>query len=418
MWFYVRNVLVPYQRADAAAHNRPRGNLSDLYPRWLGARELLLNHRDPYSPEVTREIQAEYYGRVLDPHRPEDPKDQQGFAYPVYVVFLLAPLARLPFPVVQACFRWLLVILTAASVLLWLRALGWRPTRTTVATLVILALGSFPAVLGIELQQLSLLVGAMIAGCAVLVACGHLVLAGALLALATIKPQLTLPLAAWLILWALSDWRKRASFIWGFALTMAALLAGAQYLLPGWIGRFRAAIAAYRQYTGGPGSLLDVLITPGVGSVLAALIVLVMAGLCWRVRREPAGSPLFVLTLSLVLAVTVVIVPMVAPYNQLLLLPGVFLLVLNWGSLWVRSRLTRLACAIAAFSIFWPWLASLLLMVASFAVPAKTVERAWAVPLWTSLHVPLGILLPLGLLFADSLRRKNPAPLALSGGKR
>ena len=61
-------------------------DLSDLYPRWLGARELLLHHRDPYSPEVTREIQIGYYGRPLDPSRPQDPRDQQGFAYPAYVV--------------------------------------------------------------------------------------------------------------------------------------------------------------------------------------------------------------------------------------------------------------------------------------------------------------------------------------------
>ena len=96
MWFYVRRVLVPYQRADAAIHGRPRGNLSDLYPRWLGARELLLRHRDPYSPEITREIQAGYYGRPLDPARAGDPKDEEGFAYPVYVVFLLAPAIKLP----------------------------------------------------------------------------------------------------------------------------------------------------------------------------------------------------------------------------------------------------------------------------------------------------------------------------------
>ena len=70
MWFYVQYVLVPYQRADAAAHGRPRGNLSDVYPRWLGARELLLHHRDPYSSDITREIQAGYYGRPLDPARP------------------------------------------------------------------------------------------------------------------------------------------------------------------------------------------------------------------------------------------------------------------------------------------------------------------------------------------------------------
>ena len=56
VWFYVQRILIPYQIADAAAHGRPRGFLSDLYPRWLGARELLLHHCDPYTPDVTREI--------------------------------------------------------------------------------------------------------------------------------------------------------------------------------------------------------------------------------------------------------------------------------------------------------------------------------------------------------------------------
>ena len=103
MWFYVQRVLVPYQKADAEAHGRPRGNLSDLYPRWLGTRELLLHHRDPYSAEVTREIQIGYYGRPLNPDRvnesrADEPRDQQGFAYPLHVVFLLAPTIGLPFP--------------------------------------------------------------------------------------------------------------------------------------------------------------------------------------------------------------------------------------------------------------------------------------------------------------------------------
>ena len=108
MWFYVSRILVPYQRADAVAHQRPRGNLSDLYPRWLGSRELLLHHRNPYSREVTREIQVGYYGRELDASRPEDPIDQQGFAYPVYVAFLLAPSVGFPFERVMIAFFWLL----------------------------------------------------------------------------------------------------------------------------------------------------------------------------------------------------------------------------------------------------------------------------------------------------------------------
>src|ERR1700691_3865568 len=101
MWFYVDRILVGYQVADAAARDRPRGNLSDLYPRWLGARELLLHQRNPYGDDITIEIQTGYYGRALDPARPNDPKDQQGVAYAVYVVVLLAPFVGFPFHSVQ-----------------------------------------------------------------------------------------------------------------------------------------------------------------------------------------------------------------------------------------------------------------------------------------------------------------------------
>ncbi len=405
MWFYVQHVVVPYQQAEAAAHGRPRGNLSDLYPRWLGARELLLHHRDPYSPEVTREIQAGYYGRPLDPTRREDSRDQQGFAYPVYVVFLLAPSIAFPFSVVQTGFRWLLVILTAFTVPLWLRALRWRPAGAVLAILIILTLGSFPAIQGIKLQQLSLLVSGLIAACAALVVSGYLFLAGVLLGLATIKPQLSLPLASWLLLWTLSDWRRRQRLVWGFGLTMALLLAGAQYVLPGWVGRFRAALVAYRQYTGGAGSLLDVLLTPGLGALLAVLLLLGLAAVCWRFRREPAETPTFALALSLVLATTVVVVPMVAPYNQLLLLPGIFLLVRHGSLIWAKSRLTRLASVIASLLIFWPWFATIALTLASLALPAKSVQRAWALPLYTSLAIPIALLGLLTLVLLDAMRR-------------
>src|SRR3981189_1441344 len=123
VWICAGRGLIPHPRAAAAAHGRPRGNLSDLYPRWLGARELLLHGRDPYSPEVTREIQTGSYGRPLDASRPGAPKDQGAFAYPLYVAFYLAPTIHLPFEFVRKAFFWMLTILTAASVLLWLRGL-------------------------------------------------------------------------------------------------------------------------------------------------------------------------------------------------------------------------------------------------------------------------------------------------------
>ena len=412
MWFYVQWVLVPYQKADAAAHGRPRGNLSDLYPRWLGTRELLLHHRDPYSSEVTREIQSGYYGRPLDPRRMDDPrfnepKDQQGFAYPLHVIFLLAPTIGLPFPVVQAGFRWLLVILTLASVLLWLRVLRWRPSAATTAIIILLTLGSYAVVQGIKLQQLTLVVSALLAGCGAALVAGHFSLAGFLLALATIKPQLALPLAGWLTLWAVSDWRRRQSFIWSFALSMAIFLGASEYILPGWMREFRDAVAAYRQYTGGAGSLLDVLTTPWLGKILAAVAVLAVVVMGWKVRRASHDSAAFSSILALVLAVTLVIVPSFAPYNQVLLLPAVFLITISWKDLWSRGSLTRVACGLGLLVVGWPWLASCGLMLASRFVSPSSLQKAWTVPLYTSLGIPLVVLGLLSLCTRDRLQTSS-----------
>ena len=398
LWLYVQRVLIPYQISDAAAHGQPRGILSDLYPRWVGTRELLLHHRDPYSPEVTREIQSGYYGRVLDPNRPGDPRDQQRFAYPVYVAFLLAPIIGLPFSAVHAAFGWFLAILTATTVWLWLRVLRWNVSATTAAALVLLTLGSFPAVQGIKLQQLSLMVSGMIAGCAALLVTGHLLLAGVLLALATIKPQLALPLCAWLLLWALSDWRRRKSLVLSFAATLAVLFAAAQYVLPGWFSEFRGAVSAYRQYTGGAGSLLDVLVTPVVGAILAVAILLAVGGVCWRLRQVELNDEAFGLVLALVLGVTVVVVPMVAPYNQVLLLPALFLIARDWTALWGRSLLTRTLFLLTAALVCWPWLAAGLLALASFGPGKNLALHAWALPLYTSLGIPLAVV---GLLWTQ-----------------
>ena len=399
MWLYVSRVLVPQQKEYAASHGVPRGNLSDLYPRWLGSRELLLHRRDPYTQEITREIQSGYYGRPLDPAQPNDPHDQQAFAYPVYVAFLLAPAINLPFSAVQEVFRSLLAGLTVSSVVLWLGVVRWRQSWTSGAIMVLLTLATFPAVQGIRLQQLSLLVAALIAGCVYLVSRNQQILAGILLALATIKPQLALPLAVWLMLWSMSRVRRRWKSAVSFAITLVALIVGGEILLPGWIHEFYAAVSAYRSYTRA-GSILDQLAGPAAGAVLALVVVVAVAFACWRACKNPADTEddRFCWTTSLVLAATVVIVPSTAPYNQLLLLPGVLLIVRPWSSLPNVSAAFSVLRAIAAACVIWPWMSATALALASFFTPG--VERYWQIPLWTSLLIPVPLAACLGLCVA------------------
>lgn len=392
MWIYVQLILIPHQRADEIAQQKPRGNLSDLYPRWLGARELLLHGRDPYSDEVTREIQIGYYGRPLDPSRPNDPKDQQAFAYPLYVVFLLAPTVGLPFAIVHAIFFWLLLLITAASVLLWLEAIGWRIHSVAKFVWMLLTLSCFPSVQGLKLQQLSLLVAALLAGTMCCLARRHFVWAGMLLALASIKPQLVALPALWLCIWVLGNWRERRRALWGFLLTIAALASAGEWLLPGWIGEFREACAAYYRYTGGGKSVLDIALTPTWGRVLAAMLVGVFLLLVWRVRRAREGSAEFQWSFSLALAVTLAVIPMFAPYNQLLLIPALMVTTRSIRDLLQKSLFSRFLVALTALAVFFPWIGALSLVTAWLLLPSAVVQRGWALPFYSTFAIPVAVL--------------------------
>ena len=409
MWFYVQHILIPHQQQEATVTGRPRGMLSDLYPRWLGARELLLHHRDPYGPEVTREIQAGYYGRPLDPARPGDPKDQQAFAYPVFVVFLLAPTVKLPFEEIKPVFTWFLVFLTAATVPLWLRTVGWRVSRFDQLAIIVLTLGSFQVAQGLKLQQLTLAVSALLAAAVALATAGQLLTAGAFLALALIKPQLSLPLLAWLLVWASADLKNRWRLVAGFAFTAALLIAGSEIILPGWFGRFQLAIVAYRQYTGGAESLPEMLLGSFAGRLVVMFLILACAVVGWLLRKKRQGSQEFSLMTALVLAITVVIVPMVALYNQVLLIPAVLLLVQSREKVRVASRFTRFVALLTLLWGIWPWIATGLLAIASVVLKNSTLLKLSFLPLPSTLTLPILVTAMMLMKILEAMRRSKTA---------
>jgi len=400
--------MVPQQRAEAAALGKPRGNLSDLYPRWLGARELLLHRRNPYSPEITREIQQGYYGRPLDPTRLNDPKDQQGFAYPLYVVFLLAPTLDLPFDQVQRAFNWILILLVVTSGLTWFRVTRFQQPWPTKIILIILMLGWLPVVQGLKLQQLTLLEAALLAGCAACLSVGWLFCAGGLAALATIKPQLALPLVLWLLVWSAREWRSRRRFILGFSLIMILLLGGAELILPGWWRMFLEATRQYRRYTHAQ-SLLAVLFGLPFGPILQALSGLTCGLLLCRLRHEPPSSAAFGQSIGLVLALTLVLIPMTALYNQMLLIPATLVLL---GKAEAIPAL-RLAKSLAGIWIVWPWIATLGLSAVYLWLTPELRQRVYLVPFYASIQMPIFVfiaaLLDAWMHHPNALRDAAPA---------
>src|ERR1700678_1115872 len=92
-WLYTVRTLSPWGEYRNEIRDQIRSQMGDLYPRWLGTQELLLRGRNPYGPEVSHEIQKAFYGHAVsqDYSQPGRKVDEQRFAYPLYVVFLLAP---------------------------------------------------------------------------------------------------------------------------------------------------------------------------------------------------------------------------------------------------------------------------------------------------------------------------------------
>jgi hypothetical protein len=390
-WLYANRVLFPYQYGDAAFHNRPRGNFSDLYPRWVGARELLLHGRDPYTIEVTREIQVGFYGRVLGPVA--DGKGyayQQGFYYPVYISFGLAPTLHLPFASVQKGFFRVLLGLTLVMIPLWLRVLRWSVPLWGQVALIILSIGTLPVMQGLKLQQITLVVAALLAAAMVLLVLDHQVPAGILLALGTIKPQLVWLVLFWLTIWTLGDWRRRYRWTTSFLLTMVILCGASEWYLPHWISRFWQAVREYRGYTGEM-SVMDMEVGSPWSRVIELAALTAMIAVCWKERRQAANSEAFGFTVSLVLAITVLVVPSYGPYNQALLLPALLVMLKERFAIWHRSLVTRGLSAIVIGLLGWQWFWCAVLAGLSFVLPWETVERAHQVPLWTVLLTPFGV---------------------------
>jgi len=390
MWTCANRVLIPHQIHYATAHGIPRGNFSDLYPRWFGARELLLHGRDPYSAQITQEIQQNFFGRPLDPDGPGNRNYQQGFYYPVYIAFGLAPTLDLPFEKVRKGFFWLMVALMVATIPLWTGILRWPVALPVQVSLIFFLLGSLPAMQGLKLNQITLLVMPLLAIALFLLAKDQLITAGILFAVTTIKPQLVSLLLLWLAIWTLTDWRRRYRLMISFLAAMAVLCTASEWYLPHWIPLFLRALYEYRHFTGEM-SVTDMLIGAPWSRAIEVVAFVSTGWACWKARRQDADSDAFAFTLSLVLASTVLLVPTYGPYNQVLLLPGVIVLLKYRGQLWRKSLVNRSLALVTMVLIVWPWISSVALTVLSFVLPPLQVETGWSLPFWTTLQIPLAV---------------------------
>lgn len=376
--YYHFALLLPRARLRRVANEVAGGYAygGDFYPIWLTGRALLSQGRNPYTPETTRDIQTGLFGRPLDPRRAGDPPpDYRAFSYPVYTDLVAAPLLPLGFDTVRIVLTLLLPVATAASLVFWLRALQLSFSRATLAAAIFLTLGSYPVLEGLFALQPGLLVGAALSmSVAALFRERHL-LAGILLALGTVKPQLVLLLALWLLLWSASDWNRRKGFALGLILTTALLFLMSELVLPGWFFGWWHSLAGYSRYTLPP--LTELVLGKFLGTAVGLAMLMLAGAIGWRTRRQPAASASFALAVSFVLAVTVILLPTGgAVYDQVVLLPAILWLGARGDVIVKSSPPIRVMALCALIALFWQWFVGCGVTIASLFWPGLTNNDA------------------------------------------
>jgi hypothetical protein len=420
MLYYHEGLFMPRALALQAARNLGNGYSfgNDFYQVWLTAREWFRHGRDPYSLEMTREIQVGLYGRPLDPHRLGDPVDTRRFPYPVFTDLLFWPTAEFPFTGLRVVVVFILSVMTVASVLLWLRALRWRPGWRWMAVAALLTMTSYPALEGLYAAQLGLLVAYLLAASMLALQRNRLLMAGILLALTTIKPQVTALTILYLLIWSLHDRRRRTRFLIGFFSTFALLLGSSLLALPHWIPSWIHTVLAYHHYTAPP--VVTQVLTAPLGPRLSAAVTLALTAasvvlavvLCWRNRAAPPGSFAFWLTVSLLLSITTItILPGQAIYDHIILFPGILLLVRARRQLRDAGRTPRMLLSIGALVLFWPWVAAFALLVLRPWLTQATFNSTaiLSLPIRTAASLPFAVLALLAWLWRISPERNQAA---------
>jgi hypothetical protein len=259
---------------------------------------------------------------------------------------------------------------------------------------------------GLFAEQPGLVVGFLLAGSIAALVEGRLVFAGGLLACTLIKPQMTALVALYLILWSFARWEERRRFARSLRLWCGLLVGSSLLVWPRWIPQWLHILYGYRNYSTPP--LLIDLLGSRIGSRLGPWLIAITLGfgiaLAWRMRKMPASSTPFVLTISLLLALTsVTLMPGHAVYDHVVLLPGILLIAFRWRDLMQSSRMFGVVLAVSGVALFWQWIFALALIGMKPLLSPTTFYSVavFALPIRTAGSIPFAVLALLGLMMRE-----------------
>jgi len=166
--------------------NNPGGN--DFLPRYLGTRLFLINGWSPYGEQTTEEIQKKIFGRLAS-----DDEDQSLFVYPMYTVLLVAPFSLISdYALARALWMTALQLCLVITTITGFMLCYWKPPVWFWGTMILFSLLWYHSVRPLINGNLSIIVALLITLSLLSIQKNLDAMAGFLLSLTTIKPQMVI----------------------------------------------------------------------------------------------------------------------------------------------------------------------------------------------------------------------------------
>ena len=209
------------------AESNPGGN--DFLVHWVGTRSFIEKGQSPYSEETALEIQMMVYGRAARQN-----EHHLRVVYPFYSEIIFAPFALVEnYPLARGLWMSVLEIAILVIGILSIKLTGWHVRPWLLPIYLLFALGWYHGVRALVNGNAVVLVTLFIIGAFIAIQKNQDILAGLLLAFATIKPHLVVLLILFVLVWALS--RRRWPLIgWTLGWIFFLVLLGSIFI-PDWL---------------------------------------------------------------------------------------------------------------------------------------------------------------------------------------
>jgi hypothetical protein len=345
---------------------------NDFAGRYAGARVFWVQGSSPYSDEAIRQAQILLHGRTLTPEEiKEGVLDVSLFAYPFYMVFWLAPVAILPYDWAEAVWLATLEFALVGSVIGAISLARWKLPAWLLAITLVWSIFFYHSARAILLGQVAVLIFMLNLTTLLALRARRDVLAGALLAISTTKPQMAFLIVPFIFLWLVVRRRWRA--VTAFLVTMSILCGASFILLPSWVGDFLRQVVGYTSYTdiGSPVWIITRRFSPVLGApaeigLSLALVLGMLVTWIWLWRDD--SWPAFVWTACFTLIITNLIAFRTATTNYVVLFIPLIWMLAAIHRQWKRGG-TWGVLALQTILLFGMWVLFLTTLVNKYEHP-------------------------------------------------